>query len=316
VDFFLHIGMQKAGSKAIQRFLGQNSDFLKGRGLDCALDLRSGIWHEHIFTNYDGATDEKLNAMTYLSPAAVLSFERAYAAPNQTIEALLSHCRSAKVIFFCREPVAWANSMKNQVLKAHRTRLSDWQALTFESGRYTVGLESGAHLERWEQMLGRSAIRSVAFKPQINVVPVFADWLGVPAETLASDSAPLENPNRALDAYGIRVMLDVKRRIIDTDDATHVEAVKLCHAVLSDRMVDTRTQAAPLLLTPEEIEECHTKFGHGMNSVLKRYGGGSGFTLEEQAPAMTCFTPTSEERDLAREIVARARANNPGNSAT
>jgi hypothetical protein len=308
MDFFFHIGMQKAGSKAIQRYLVQNSETLNSRGLDCALDLRAGVWHEKIFTSYDDTTDERVSALANRSLGAVLSFERAYATPNRTIERLLSHGRSAKALFFCREPIAWANSLKNQVLKAHRTRISDWQALTPVSGRLAVGLASETHLERWESFLGRSAIRAVAFNPQTDVIPVFADWLGIAAEATATEPAPQQSPNMALDAFGIRVMLEVKKLISDADDLTHVRVVKMCHDVLSVRMIDTRLKPAPLLLTHDEILACEARFRWGRTRILERYGDGNVTEPEPQGPAISSFVPSSEERVLARDIVERATA--------
>ncbi|CUH88201.1 hypothetical protein PH5382_02134 [Phaeobacter sp. CECT 5382] len=306
MELFFHIGMQKTGSKAIQSFLARRSGALANQGLDCALDLRAGVWHEKVFTSYDDVTDTKISALARRSPRAVLSFERAYASPNRTIERLLSHSRSAQALLFCREPVAWANSLKNQVLKAHRTRISDWHALTPANGRLAVGLTVEAHLERWEKLLGRTAIRAVSFNPQTDVIPEFATWLGVATSLPETESGSHQSPNKALDAFGIRVMLEVKKRISETDDATHVRVVEICHKVLSDRMIDTRFHPAPLLLSGEEIRLCETRFGQGRVRILERYGNGGVSAPEMRGAVMTSLAPSAEEQDLAHDILARA----------
>jgi len=310
MKLYLHIGMQKAGSKAIQGFLTTNPDRLSRHGIDGAYDLKGGIWHQALFMAYDDAQDARMAALAQRAEAAVLSYEKAYCAESETISRLAAHASAIQILFVIRPPAPWLNSMKNQIAKAHRPRISDWEALSVKDGVLNEALRVAEHLNRWEQIVGRDAITVTQFTPRADIVAPFLHWLGLPAD--AHPGPPGTNPNPGLDARSIRIMLEVKRQLAEAPQDTHIRAVTLCHQELRDSWIDSRHSPPVRLVSEAEETYCKETLAPQYRAVLTRYRclGSSvpeGLGAGDPTTRMSDFTPSTAERAIATTITHQAR---------
>ncbi|MEM8663833.1 MAG: hypothetical protein AAGF49_06890, partial [Pseudomonadota bacterium] len=208
---YCHIGMQKAGSKAIQHFSATNAEQLFAQGFRYPRNLCKGVWHRDVFTNYSALIDERIGKHVRRPQSVVLSFERAYDAPDELIERLAKHADELHVLLVVREPVSWVNSWMNQIAKAHRSPYVNFEGFYPDAPNIAKLLDVDGHLSRWEAKTTADRIQVVEYDPKGDVVEPYLAWLGVDPDRNRFE--PVEgDPNKALDEASIRVFLEVKRR--------------------------------------------------------------------------------------------------------
>ncbi|HET9383677.1 MAG TPA: hypothetical protein VFO67_00920 [Gemmatimonadales bacterium] len=124
MNWLLHIGTTKTGSKAIQQFLASEAEALTEPRIVYLKTGRSGIWHEDLFYSVEnGRTDllarAKQEGLSARADYAVLSYEGFYQLQTESIQLIRDTLGEARILLFIRRQDAHANSWYNQLVAAH-----------------------------------------------------------------------------------------------------------------------------------------------------------------------------------------------------
>ncbi|MEO1102130.1 MAG: hypothetical protein AAFW98_00105, partial [Pseudomonadota bacterium] len=176
---YCHIGMQKAGSKAIQHFSAVNAEELVARGYRYPRDLGKGVWHREVFEGFSNVVAERIQRLCEANPSVILSFEKAYTANDNLIDELAGCADEMHVLFFVREPVSWVNSWINQIVKAHRSPHRSFAEFSVDQRSTANALDIEQHLARWEARTTRERITAIEYDSVGDVVLPYLDWLGI-----------------------------------------------------------------------------------------------------------------------------------------
>lgn len=302
--------MEKAGSKAIQHFSKENFATLNRAGFRYPLRLGPGVWHKQLFRGYSSKMDKRIEQLAKSDRSVILSFEKAYIAPDSLIHDLARHFDEMHVLFIAREPVSWVNSWMNQLIKAHKTPYKQCVSFSAASTSAREALVLDEHLARWERFAGPQRVTVIEFRKEVNVLDAYQDWLGLPEDVREAVHLPTEYPNEALDERGVRVFLEVKRLLVDSDLGTRVQAMKRAHDALP-KILENDRPSTVRLIDSETARYVADHYRPHFEASLSKYGGlrEEGFDTSAaesllQKPVMTDVTPTDEEARIAREIVA------------
>ena len=270
--FWLHIGMEKAGSTAIQTFLiNNNSGPLARHGFKFTQFGRQG--RLEVFKWFDKEIKKSLIDELKEKPNIIVSSGSGYCAKINVIEEIASVHKETKIIIYLRDPVSWSNSYYNQKIRAGRVSYADLMEFsTSLKDGICERLNVGRYLENWESVVGRSNIRVVPYAPTINVYDTFLDWIGIPGNAREQFAVSPRNPNKAANVSSLRIMLEVKRRIGDHDPDRLLMAQAIGKKYLRDRYIDTRTDPPLMLLMKEEREKIRERYSSEYEKVYERYG--------------------------------------------
>ncbi len=251
MTILIHGGMQKAGSKAIQRFLHDNSAMLSGLDVHVSEAGCEGRWHRPFFESCEASYLDVLRAELDRSQFVILSYEEFYLLSTDRIEKLIQVDPEIRLLVFERDPDEWIQSYFNQLVKAHRVRYDQVMAFTPETEDVRNRLGVKSHLRRWASVVGSENVTRKSFRLQTDVVLDLIEWMGIPDEVRQSFVRDFTNPNLAADQYSLRVLIEVKRRINACSEEDHIAVLGRAHEVLKSRWVDTRKKSGPLLNAPE-----------------------------------------------------------------
>jgi len=306
-EIFCHVGMQKAGSKAIQHFSAQNHEALRERGIHYPREVNRGAWHRKLFLDYDAEMDAMVHRLSCTGERLVLSYEKAYVAPDAIIERLAAHGSALHVLVLVREPVSWVNSWINQVVKAHRSTYRHFANFSVDNQGISDVLSIDRHLARWEAFTPAERITAVEYDPGADVLGAYLDWLGI-ADGAGNgfDTTP-GDPNRALDARSIRVVLEVKRRLAGADRSVSARAMRRVHQRLAREPAQS---SEPFRLVDDATaERIVQRFQPAFDAVMARYGRNGGVTdFGKTREALLSrrvlreFDPRPDEAEIARRI--------------
>ena len=306
---YCHIGMQKAGSKAIQHFSVDNKDALKGFGITYARNTERGVWHRKLFSEYDDRMDDIVKGLMARNDVVALSFERAYLTPKLVIARLASLASEMNVFFVVREPVSWLNSWINQIAKAHRSTYEQFLSQTRDAGAVRDALSVDRQLARWEEFTDRSRITAVEYSAHDNVLDPYMDWLGIPPEKRPDLTIGSDDPNRALDEQSLRVFLEVKRRSGHVDRMAMSRIMQRAHETLER---SDAPASEPFRLVDDQLaSDIVATYQPAFDAVMARYGRGDTPTRFAETREkllrrrlLADFTPSPAEVALAQEIIA------------
>lgn len=306
---YCHIGMQKAGSKAIQHFSVDNRDALKGFGITYARNTERGVWHRKLFSEYDDKMDDIVKGLMARNDVVVLSFERAYLTPKLVIARLASLASELNVFFVVREPVSWLNSWINQIAKAHRSTYEQFLMQTHDTGAVRDALSVDRQLARWEEFTDRSRITAVEYSAYDNVLDPYMDWLGLTAGQRQGLRLGGDDPNRALDEQSLRVFLEVKRRAANVDRMAMSRIMQRAHETLEQ---SDAPRPEPFRLVDDQLaRDIVATYQPAFDAVMARYGGSDVTTRFEatreqllRRRLLADFTPSPTEVALAEQIIA------------
>lgn len=306
---YCHIGMQKAGSKAIQHFSVDNREALGALGITYARNTERGVWHRKLFTEYDDAMDDKVKAIMARHDTVVLSFERAYLAPKLVIARLAQLSSQMHVLFVVREPVSWLNSWINQIVKAHRSTYQQFLSQTVDTEAVREALDVDRQLMRWEEFAGRERITVVDYNAHDNVIEPYMDWLGIDPALRDRFTMANDDPNRALDEASLRVFLEVKRRAGEVNRIALSRIMQRAHDVVQN---STPVPSEPFRLVDDEMAQAIvSSYQPAFERVMARYGGpdvSESFEAARrsllQRRLLRDFEPSSAEVTVAEDIIA------------
>jgi hypothetical protein len=122
MQWVIHIGTPKTGSKALQRILanGRLNDHVAYPDAG-----RQGAWHEPLYYDLVNGDSSKIEASVDFWRRQAVSFgvfscEVFYDLPADAITRFHSVLDGAKIVLFLRRQDDFANSFLNQLVKAHR----------------------------------------------------------------------------------------------------------------------------------------------------------------------------------------------------
>ena len=311
MEFYIHIGMQKTGSKALQRFLNKNSDPLARHRFRFARAFRDGLWHRQIFESFDTRMEASLREEFKYGSALILSYEDAYLAPLSTIEKITSLADKTKILLYVRDPVDWTNSYYNQLIKAHRISYARIANLTIASEDVCNRLNIGKHLERWESVVGRPNVQLTPFNRETCIYSSFLSWANIPFAARPRFSVDPGNPNKSADESSLKILLEVKRRIGEHNIEKLIRAITVAHNYLSDNWIDTRHEPGVMLLNSRERAEINAYYRRHLVKLFVRYGAEASDEKcivrgrrEVDRASLAALSPT--EHHIVSEILSEA----------
>lgn len=305
-SILVHIGVEKTGSKALQQFMMRNTAALARFGVVFPQTFREGSWHRELFegpardARFDALRDEIAGAKN-----ALLSYERAYRAPDAQLDRLAALGGGLGALIFVRPQTELYNSALNQHYKAHRKTIADVEAFALDNEAVRARLDLNAQARRWERRLGAGRLHVRRYRLSASPVRDALRLLGVADDAAGDFEWPADNPNRAADIRSLRVLRALKFELGGDRDRL-LRAVGEAHRVLSADWIDTRARPAPRLISATDIDRLRALYAEGNAALCARYGLAP-LELEAAPPAAPeDLTPGPEDVAAARAIIAAA----------
>lgn len=241
MNWILHIGTQKTGSKAIQKFLVDNSKFLFEKNILFPVAGREGVWHKPIYNELILGMSQKLSmaiqeGVKSNADLGVISYEKLYELTVPQIELLYNVLGPAKVVLYIRRQDQLINSILNQLIKAHRVNYE--YICNFESKllEYNLNFDHMATIKRWSGIFGSDNVMPIIYNKKTSSIETFFSRLGV-KDVVNSEAYLRNNPNPALDLAALEILKIVKKLNKKDEDLPHL--VTTAHRVLRNSFIDT-----------------------------------------------------------------------------
>lgn len=309
MELILHIGTEKTGSKALQHFLLKNDEVLREQGFLYPKLYREGLWHNKVYGGLSPKIADELMAEFQGFRYAFITWEAAYCfTSTQVMERLQTLGESVTILLYVRNHVDWINSAYNQLFKAHRQSISVINNFSYRLQKFDINY----HLLRWEQFFDPTHFKIIPYVLGKTPCDPVLDILGIPEPARAQLEYPGENPNRAADLGNIRILYYLKREIGENNREKLVKAVSCAHRMLNHRWIDTRVNAAPLLLSEEDIRNIQDLYSGSTRELLNRHGLPEDYLSPDayrrcDSVAEDIHRPTDEEIAIANKILADSR---------
>ncbi len=239
LQWVIHIGVAKTGSKALQTFLSTELFRLQGVTGVYPSNGRTGIWHEPLHDDLLAGDTSSLDAAVTEAESqgaglAFLSYEGLCDLPTPAIRDVRQKVGSAKIVLFLRRQDQLVNSFYNQLIKAHRSTIDDIEQFEQRLGSYQQSFDYRIILEKWSSVFGRANLRPIIYDKMRSSVVSFFEALGLPVTY--DDHRPII-ANQALDALALSVFRHIKRHVRDV--AALPIIVEAAQKSLSHRFIDT-----------------------------------------------------------------------------
>lgn len=306
MPLYCHLGMPKSGSKAIQSVCLSNKEIGSAR---YATGLLDGGWHKSFFQGEARYRIPDVRDEAAAVGDLIFSFEGGYLADDIDIAALDSVGEPIRALILLRHPVEWVSSYFNQMIKSHRAPYDRIRHFSIRAGWVTASLSMRKHVDRWTRAANLDGMSIDLYRPEDDAVVRFLDWLAVPAEARTKLNRPKARPNQAADLFSLRVLLEVKRQTPGVPADEMVRIGRVAYDVLRGRW-DAPSSTVPLMLLDKaEQDEIAARYVDEYVELAREFGGSPRPYRErehELVPRDELFRPTSEERECAADILARA----------
>jgi hypothetical protein len=206
----LHIGMQKAGSKALQT-AAKSSDNAELCFPKSGRD--SPFWHRQVF--YDEAPDACREAIDEVPPSRIglISFERGYLCSDERIGDFGRSDASLYGLLLVRDPLPWLHSFRNQAIKSRNTSLKDIENV-FRNVQFCINsFQFSEFCPKWSAVCDELSI--VKYDEIGDVVRWFNSFYFEGRDILQSFSQ--HGVNLALNPEGVKTFTHLKAMQLDTD---------------------------------------------------------------------------------------------------
>lgn len=270
MNWLLHIGITKTGSKAIQQFLASDAEALAEPRIAYLKTGRSGIWHEDLFYSVENERTDLLararrEGLSSRADYAVLSYEGFYQLRAESIRLIRDTLGEAQILLFIRRQDAHANSWYNQLIKAHRVPISAIEEFERSATTYDPTLDHWATIEKWTSAFGRNAVHVAIYDKTRSSVDTLLEVLRA---RLPLVRPALGNSNPALTPDLAAVLRGIKELVGDSPDL--VQIVDTFHRQYGSTFVDTYAGDAAYLLGPAT---CRMIMGHyaASNERVRRH---------------------------------------------
>lgn len=229
----LHIGMEKAGSKAPQTAARSSENeelcFPKS-GRD------SAFWHRQVF--YDEAPDACREAIEEVPPSKIglISFERGYLCSDERIGDFGRSDSSLYGLLLVRDPLPWLHSFRNQAIKSWSTSLTDIENV-FRNVQFCINsFLFSEFCPKWSAVCDELSI--VKYDEIGDVVPWFNSFYFKGRDILQSPGR--NGVNIALNPEGVKTFTRLKAMHLDTD--LQVEVCRVLQRDFWDILFEKRNE--------------------------------------------------------------------------
>jgi hypothetical protein len=271
VDWILHIGTQKTGSKDIQSFLANHIFSASEHGICFPVSGRENIWHQPIFHELLIGKTQQLEmaikeGIASSADVGVLSYEALYLLTSPKIELLFHILGDAKVVLFIRRQDQLVNSMYNQLIKAHRVNFEYIKNFESRIENYNPDFDHMLTIKRWGEVCGFDHVIPIIYDKNTSSIEKFFFHVGIHNISLDSGQQN-DNLNPALNFEALKILRLIKR--LNKNDEDLPRLVNVAHHVLRDSFVDTYSGGDQYLLSMSQRKAIYEHY-HDSNTALNR----------------------------------------------
>lgn len=214
MNWVLHIGTQKTGSKAIQRFLANHLSLVSKHNICFPVSGRDGIWHQPIYHELLVGETQKLEMAVNEGAASsvdigLLSCEALYLLTSPQIEILFRILGRAKIVLFVRRQDQLVNSMYNQLIKAHRVNFEYIKNFESRIESYNSDFDHMPTVQRWGDVFGFDHIIPIIYDKNTSSIEKFFFHIGI-NDIAVENGEQSDNPNPALNFEALKILRLIK----------------------------------------------------------------------------------------------------------
>lgn len=219
---YLHIGLPKTGSSALQQFFYENRERLMREGIFYPTTGRDG-WAHHCFpasingrnfkteTTFPEYLSNIFSEPDYVPGQAILLSSEAFHNIRQgsEIELLRNGLKAmdVKIIVYLRRQDYWIQSAYNQLVKSHRHRLTTTVKEYSQRKQLKNILDYSRFLKKWEDAFGFDSIIVKVYEKEQMPHGVFQSCMDIFNINLANNyTIPEGNVNPSLTPFAVKFL--------------------------------------------------------------------------------------------------------------
>lgn len=242
MKWVVHIGTEKTGSKAIQKFLLCHSADSLNPKLCFPKSGREGLWHEPIYEELIAGKNAMLKmaaeeATKSSAELNVISYEGLNVLSVPQIISIQKVIGPATIVLFIRRQDQFVNSYYNQLIKAHRVDIDYIEKFEESINDYNIDYDHMQTIRRWAEVFGEKNIIPIIYNKQISSVKQFLNHIGISEDFNDCENGD-NNPNPALNLEAMKILKYVKK-INRHTQVQLPQLVNAAHKILRESFVDT-----------------------------------------------------------------------------
>jgi hypothetical protein len=254
MQWIIHIGTQKTGSKAIQKYLLSNNIKKNNHKIIFPLSGRENLWHNPIFNEIQFGKSQLLENAVHEAEAhsadfGIISSESLYTLNLNQIKLIFNTLGPSKIVLFIRRQDQLINSLYNQYIKAHKVNFEYIKNFEKSILKYNRKFDHMATVTRWAKIFGKENITPIIYNKKNCSIKLFFENIGI-KNIFTKEKLKTLNPNPALDIEGIKILRLVKQLNINDSDIPSL--VNSANLLLKNNFVDTYSLGDQYLLSLQQ----------------------------------------------------------------
>ncbi len=296
-EIIFHIGWPKSGTSSIQGLLAHNSDHLYQFGFLYPKIERLGNAHHTacgLFINHhDPLIPPPTNDLGYLfdyldAPehrhihTVILSSEgfcRADSIKNEL--SLLKEKADVRVIACLRDPLIWANSLINQLVKMRLFFSSELDLEALAEKMILRDFNYPIRLRLWSEHVGRENIKTIALEEGKDFAKYFLDSVGI-GDQMLPNAPPRNTENKSLSLGSLQLIHWIFRQNIALEHSRKV--------VLNQRLHESSEREIPNLLNQKISKQIRSQRSQIIEELSRHWLDGKQWVVaERELPVFSDF---------------------------